>query len=118
MDAEGNSRELHTDFALDAIDFEKKEDFKMEYSKVENQSSNIANCEYFTTNFLPVKGQIIKDYSQLDSFVIYMCVGGTAEISIEGNSEAIALGQTLLIPAEVAEVKITANSAELLEVYI
>ncbi|MCC8359206.1 type I phosphomannose isomerase catalytic subunit [Salinimicrobium sediminilitoris] len=118
VDSEGNSRELHTDLALDAIDFERKEDFKMEYSREENSSTNIANCEYFTTNFLPVKGSITKDYSDLDSFVIFMCVSGEAEISIEGNSEKVFQGQTLLIPAENSEVKITANGAELLEVYV
>lgn len=118
-DAEGNSRELHTDLALEAIDFEKKEDFKMEYSKVENQSSNIARCEYFTTNFLPVFGTLTKDYSKLDSFVIYMCVSGKAKVSIDGNSEVFEKGQTLLIPAENKEVVISAESgAELLEVYV
>ncbi len=105
VDAQGNSRELHTDLALDAIDFEKKEDFKMDYTQVENHSTNIAACEYFTTNFLPVNGSLAKDYSHLDSFVIYMCVSGEAEISLSGNSEKIVRGQTLLIPAESTEVK-------------
>lgn len=118
VDAEGNSRELHTDLALDAIDFEKKDDFEMEYSQLENQSSNIVACEYFTTNFLPVKGTVTKDYSDLDSFIIYMCVSGEAEICIGDNSEKIIQGQTLLIPAENDLVKITSEGVELLEVYV
>ena len=118
VDEQGNSRELHTDLALDAIDFEKKDDFIMEYSRVENESSNIAACEYFTTNYLPVKGKINKDYSGLDSFVIYMCVSGEAEIEVDGNSEKIIQGQTLLIPAENKEVQITSKDAELLEVFV
>lgn len=118
VDAEGKSRELHTDLALDAIDFEKKEDFRLKYSKVENESSNIASCEYFTTNFLPIKGGIIKNYSGLDSFVIYMCVSGEALISINGNSEKIIQGETLLIPAENDEVRITSEAVELLEVFV
>ncbi|WP_423818311.1 type I phosphomannose isomerase catalytic subunit [Salinimicrobium sp. TIG7-5_MAKvit] len=118
VDAEGNSRELHTDLALDAIDFEKKDDFKRTYKREENHSTNIASCEYFTTNFLPVKGEIVKDYAQLDSFVIYMCVSGEAEISVSGNSEKIVQGQTLLVPAEVKEVQITSEGVELLEVFV
>ena len=118
VDAEGKSRELHTDLALDAIDFEQKEDFRLKYSKVENESSNIASCEYFTTNFLPVKGEIIKNYSGMDSFVIYMCVSGEALISINGNSEKIIQGETLLIPAENDEVRIASEAVELLEVYV
>ncbi|WP_029033812.1 type I phosphomannose isomerase catalytic subunit [Salinimicrobium terrae] len=118
VDDQGKSRELHTDLALDAIDFEKKEDFKLKYSRVENKSSSIAACEYFTTNFLPVKGNIIQDYSGLDSFVIYMCVSGEAEICVDGNSERIVQGETLLFAAEITEVKIASKGAELLEVYV
>lgn len=118
VDDEGKPRELHTDLALNAIDFEKKEDFKREYTSVENHSTNIASCEYFTTNFLPVNGSISKNYSHLDSFVIYMCVEGEAEVSIGENSERISMGETLLIPAENNEVKISAEAAELLEVFV
>lgn len=118
VDNEGNSRELHTELALDAIDFEKKDDYKLEYEHVENQSSEIASCEYFTTNYLPVKGKLKKNLSNLDSFVIYMCVSGEAKITIGSNSEELKAGESVLIPADTNEVEISAESAELLEVYI
>ncbi len=118
VDAAGQSRDLHTALALDAIDFEKKDDYKLNYSQDLNTSSEIASCEYFTTNFLPVKGQIEKNYSELDSFVIYMCVDGKAEVIIGNNSEIIGKGQSILIPACTEKVQIQAKSAELLEVYI
>ena len=118
VDSEGNSRELHTDLALDAIDFEKKEDFKLEYSRTANESSNIASCEYFTTNYLPVKGVVKKGISAIDSFVIYLCVSGKAKVTVNGNSEFIEQGQTLLIPAKIEEVEISSEGAELLEVYV
>ncbi|MCP9200509.1 class I mannose-6-phosphate isomerase [Gramella sp. GC03-9] len=118
VDSDGNSRELHTALALDAIDFEKKDDYWLEYDKETNKSSTIASCEYFTTNFLPVKGEVEKDYSALDSFVIYMCVNGMAEISIGEHSEKIKKGESLLIPAISKKFRISATEAELLEVYI
>ncbi len=119
VDTEGNSRELHTALAIDAIDFEKKDDFKLTYDKTENQSSNIASCQYFTTNYLPVRGEVKPDYSNLDSFVIYMCVSGNAEIEIKGNIEPIKKGQTVLIPAINKDVRISSSDeCELLEVYI
>ncbi|MCF4101185.1 class I mannose-6-phosphate isomerase [Gillisia sp. M10.2A] len=117
-DNDGNARELHTDLALDAIDFEKKDDFKLNYDKVENESSNIASCEYFTTNYLPVKGNLKKDYSNTDSFIIYMCVDGNAAITVNGHAEAIKQGQSILIPAENKEVLISSPGCELLEVYV
>ena len=117
-DSEGNSRELHTALAIDAIDFEKKDDFKLKFDTAENQSSNITSCQYFATNYLPVKGKLEKDYSGVDSFVIYMCVSGQSEILIDGNSEVIKQGETVLIPAENMNVEISSEEAELLEVYI
>lgn len=118
VDEKGNSRELHTDLALDAIDFDKKDDFKLKYSQEKNEPNNIAACEYFTTNFLPVEGTITRDYSNLDSFVIYMCVGGEAEIVVGGTSERLIQGETLLIPAENSEAQISSKGVELLEVCI
>lgn len=118
VDEEGHSRDLHTALALDAIDFEKKNDYKLNYTGTLNSSSQIASCEYFTTNFLPVKGEIQKDYSKLDSFVIYMCVEGNAEISINDHSENLKKGQSLLIPASTEKVDIQAINADLLEIYI
>lgn len=118
VDAKGQSRDLHTALALDAIDFKKKDDYKLNYEEKINSSSEIASCEYFTTNFLPVKGELEKDYSNLDSFVIYMCVEGKAEISINDHSENLKKGQSLLIPASVEKVKLKADLAEILEVYI
>ena len=117
-DNEGQSRELHTALALDAIDFEKKDDYRLHYEQRENTSSEIASCKYFTTNFLPVKGELTKDYSSLDSFVIYMCVEGSANIQIGNNSESIRKGETVLIPAKTEKLSITTDSAELLEIYI
>ncbi len=118
VNAEGQHRELHTALALDAIDFGKKDDYQLNYEKKVNSSSEIASCEYFTTNFLKVKGEIVKDCSSLDSFLIYMCVEGNAQISIGGNSERIEKGQSLLIPASTGELKIIADDVELLEIYI
>lgn len=71
VDEKGESRELHTELALEAMDFKRKEDFKRDYPRVNNNSTNIVDCEYFTTNFLPVNGRLVKDYS-LDSF-LYIC---------------------------------------------
>lgn len=118
VDDEGNSRELHTALAIDAIDFEKKDDYQLSYEKKENQSSEVASCEYFTTNYLPVNGDVQKDYSELDSFVIYMCVDGEVKIDAGKHSEILQKGESLLLPAILNDIKITGSGAELLEVFI
>lgn len=118
VDEKGIPRELHTELALDTIKFDQKSDFKLDFARNLNQASRILECKYFTTNFLPVAGTITRDNTSLDSFVIYMCVKGLAEVSVNGNSESIAMGQTLLIPAENKEVLISSEAADLLEVFV
>ncbi|MGY6648838.1 type I phosphomannose isomerase catalytic subunit [Wenyingzhuangia sp. IMCC45574] len=118
VDSDGNSRELHTELALDALDYKFNNDFKCSYETLSNESSNIASCEYFTTNFLKVEGEVAKNYSLLDSFVIFMCVDGSVEITIGENKEVVKKGGTLLIPAKEKLVSLKAETAEVLEVYI
>jgi len=118
LDSEGNSRDLHNELALDAIDFKKKNDYKLTYKKKTNISSEIVSCKYFITNYLPVIGAVRKDYSKLDSFVIFMCVNGASKITLDGSSEILKKGESILIPACAHRIEIEAENSELLEVYI
>jgi mannose-6-phosphate isomerase len=117
-DDQGIPRELHTDLALDAIDFEVRDDFKLTYENRANTISNITNNPYFITNFLSVKEKLIRNHRDLDSFVIYMCMKGKALISVNNHSEEIEKGETLLIPASSKEVEILTENSEFLEIYI
>lgn len=117
-DDKGNSRELHTKLALDAINFKKNDGYKLSFAKKKNQSANIISCKYFTINILTIKGNLEMDYSSIDSFIIYMCIEGTCTISTSNNSETIQIGETILIPACNNQVKLVSESCELLEVYI
>ncbi|MFI2743113.1 type I phosphomannose isomerase catalytic subunit [Zhouia sp. PK063] len=113
-DKNGNLRELHTDLALDAMDYEKKDDFKVSYETELNQPNNMVTCPYFTTNYVHVEGNVTQDLSDRDSFTIYMCVDGKVEVS----GETINKGETILIPANMEEVSLLADNAKVLEVYI
>lgn len=116
-DDKGNERELHNDLAIDAINFEMENNFKIEYGKMENESNKMVSCPYFATNFLHIN-KTIKRENNHDSFMIYMCVDGEAAITIEGFSEIIKKGETILIPAALQHFEIDSNNAKLLEVYI
>jgi len=59
------------------------------------------------------------DYSNLDSFVIYMCVEGRAVLVYNGTSYSLNKGETILLPAAINEVKLMANeTSRVLEVYL
>ncbi len=119
-DDKGNLRELHTDLALDAIDFSYLEDYKTKYSAEPNKSTEIVSCKYFTTNILEFDKTIEKDYFQIDSFVIYITLEGNFEIETEAGIEKVGKGETVLIPANIDLLKIKPinGSVKLLEVYI
>lgn len=113
----GNERELHTDLAIDAIGFDMPNNFRVKYSKKPNQSNEMVSCPYFTTSYLKVDQEIQKENTH-DSFVIYICVEGEAQIKTETYSEVIKKGETLLVPAAISSYQISANDATLLEVYL
>lgn len=120
VDAQGNGRELHTDLALDALDFSKTGSCKLTYGNQENVSNQMYSCQYFTTNKLNITQEINKNISDNDSFIVYMCVEGEGRVSIGGNNENLQKGETVLIPAKSDQVffKPTSNNFQLLEIYI
>ena len=118
-DIDGNYRELHTEKALEVIDFSAKAPYKTPYLKEENISNEVVSCPYFTTNVLPVDREIKVDLSSKDSFVIYMCVQGEVAFEYKKQREIIKKGETILVPACINEVKILPKeSSELLEIFI
>ncbi|MCR8666418.1 class I mannose-6-phosphate isomerase [Aestuariibaculum sp. M13] len=117
VDDQGNERELHNDLAIDAIDFNMPDNFRVTYKKTENTSNEMVSCPYFTTSYLKVT-ETLKKENKEDSFLIYMCVEGDAEISANGVSETIKKGETLLLPAAIKDFEIHAKDATLLEVYV
>lgn len=117
-DKNGNLRELHTEQALDAIDYNKKDDFKVEYKNDKNTVNDMVDCPYFKTDFLDLNSDLTQDVTDRDSFTIFMCVGGSATIANENGSVEIKKGETTLLPAASNTIKITTQGAKLLEVTI
>ena len=116
---DGTFRDLHTEEAIDAIDYNVKENYKTEYSKVNNIPSEIVSCPYFTTNVLPISKNVQINHSDKDSFVIYMCVKGEVEFTCHNIQEKLSYGETILVPASMKEFEISSIvNSELLEVFI
>ncbi|HFS67182.1 MAG TPA: mannose-6-phosphate isomerase [Flavobacteriia bacterium] len=118
-DKDGNSRDLHTNEALDALDFKVYDSYKTSYSVKENESQKIVECGYFTTEIISVIGSVKKDFTKRDSFTIFMNVSGAAEIRYDNQKMSVNYGETVLIPNCLNHLEIVStNKAELLEVYI
>jgi mannose-6-phosphate isomerase len=119
VDEEGKSRELHTGMALEAIDFNPVDSYRTHYRHTLNKPATLVDCPFFTTNLLELDQQTIKDYSALDSFVIYICVEGKVEIQAGEEHVSLTIGELVLLPATTEGVSLVPNpNIKILEVYI
>jgi len=120
-DKNGNERELHTELAKEAINFTVYPEYKTLYTPKKDEPVELVTCNYFTTSVYDLTEPMTTDYSELDSFVIYICLEGTANIcNEEGEETTIKAGETILIPASTQEVYIKPgeNGVKFLETYV
>ncbi|QGK76916.1 type I phosphomannose isomerase catalytic subunit [Flavobacterium sp. SLB02] len=114
-DAQGNTRELHVDLALDAINYNKVHTQKKYETKV-NTSNVVVDCPYFTTNFIALENKVEVAKSG-ETFTVYMCIEGSFKIEFEGFRQTYIKGDTVLVPAEI-NAFILSGKASILEIYI
>ncbi len=119
-DSEGNTRELHTEEALDVINFSASENPKTEYTAVLNQEVPLVSCEYFTTDLLEIDQSVAFTHNAESSFTAFMCVEG--EVIIKGESfedVAVKKGESVLVPAGLKSFELNPSSkSRLLKVSI
>ena len=119
VDDEGNSRELHVQEALEAIDFDHQTDnFKVEYQPQLNKTVKLVRSQYFNTSLLEFDQPLSKSFVEIDSFVIYMCLDGQILLAYGDERERLETGEVVLIPAEMEEIQLLpARKSKVLEVY-
>ena len=130
---DGQPRELHTELAKDAIDYNVVENYKTEYERKLNKPVCISECQFFTVKLLEINRGFHRKLFKYDSFIIYMCLEGNCTIKVlstrgfDGDMPMIrevhlSKGNSCLVPAAVADIMITPMNEEgrtkLLEVYI
>jgi mannose-6-phosphate isomerase len=119
VDDKGNKRELHTQEALAAIDYHYYGEYKTKYQPEKNETVELVKCPYFTTNVLDFSESTSKDYSNLDSFVIHVCVAGDYVLMADGKEYPVKMGESILLPKTIDAVELkTNNGFKILESYI
>lgn len=100
VDVNGKPRELHTDLAMDAIDYTVSENYRTEYDREARGDVKLLKCRYFEVHKINVDGAIDIDSNLCDSFRIIMCLDGKVEaIDNFGNTTSLRQGETMLVPA-------------------
>jgi mannose-6-phosphate isomerase len=115
VDANGNSRELHTELALEAINY-KKVNSKINYLKTVNKNNSVIENTYFTTNLIPLEGNYSWKKSK-EAFTVFMCTEGTFSIVIDNEVFDYEKGDTVLIPAIIKSLFLN-GEATILEISI
>lgn len=120
MGADGKPRELHTDLALEAMDFNYYDNYRTHYTLQRNEASSLVKCDYFTTNIMELDQPRQRDLIELDSFIVYMCLDGKVELFYdEIDSVGLEKGESVLVPASIGHLAYKPHpTAKLLEVYV
>jgi mannose-6-phosphate isomerase len=116
----GQKRELHTDMAVDAIDYRHYDHYKTHYEQKQNESVNAVTSDYFVTNVLTFTQEVLHDYTHIDSFVILICVAGALTVEAPGGYNVpLKMGQCVLIPASINTVTLIPDGdMTVLETYV
>jgi mannose-6-phosphate isomerase len=115
VDANGKGRELHTELALEAINYNKT-DSKIHYKIIENQLVSMVKCSFFTTKILELTATYLWQKKQ-EAFTVFMCTEGHFELQYNEEVFQYKKGDTLLIPAIISEITLK-GTATLLEISI
>ncbi|MBC8320198.1 MAG: class I mannose-6-phosphate isomerase [Bacteroidetes bacterium] len=118
LDEQGITRKLHTQEALDAIDFEKHDSYRTHYSSEINQTNEIVSCDKFTINLVYFDRAIHKDLITLDSFIIYIGVEGSTILIWDEGEIKIDVGESVIVPALISQIELVPKTtSKLLEVF-
>jgi mannose-6-phosphate isomerase len=119
VDNNGMPRELHIDEALEAIHFKENEKYKIEYDEKFNTTSNLFRSEFFNINAIHFDKPLQKNYTNIDSFIVYICVEGEVHLFGDNFHEVLYAGETALVPATIPEINLVPNGiSKVLEVYV
>ena len=83
VDANGNGRELHTELALDAINYQTTPS-KIDYKEEVNKSTTVVDCPYFVTNIIALQETFIWKRTK-QAFTVFMCTNGQFEMIVNGE---------------------------------
>lgn len=120
LEADGKPRELHTEWAKEAIDFNANPIPRENSTIVQNETQELRSTPYFTINRLSIDRKVERDFYVYDTFRVYFCVEGNVQLHTEGNElVSISKGELVLVPASIQTAFLEPKSkCKLLEIYI
>ena len=121
---DGKPRELHTELALEAIDFNVEDEYGTLYNEASNRANPCIESPFFKVRVVNTTGPFHRNLVKYDSFIITMCIDGDCELRIRQTGDSVLLrkGHTCLVPACIADYDVLPQNKEgktrLLDAYI
>lgn len=119
---DGKPRQLHTELAAKALDFNVHDDYRTQYFPDADRASHCIDSPFFSVRVVEMTGPFHRNLLKYDSFVITMCLKGDCQIAIRATGATLTLheGHSCLIPAAIADYDVTplTGSTRLLDAYI
>lgn len=102
---DGKLRELHTELAAQALDYEVERNYRTDYPQLDNRAVLIVDSPYFSVRVLELNDRFHRNLLKYDSFIITMCIEGDCKLRIRSTGDGIILkeGHSALIPAAIAD---------------
>ena len=102
---DGKPRELHTELASQAIDYEVYPEYKTEHREDVDAANELLNTPYFSIKVIETTKPFHRDMIKFDSFVILMCLEGDCKVRVRSTGDEVTIpeGYSCLIPAAVAD---------------
>lgn len=118
-DKHGHYRELHTDFAIDAIDFDVSYDYQINYHPDRTGAQELLHTAYFKTDYVYLTQSQNFEFQLNEQFVVLMCVEGKAQVCASDTVQyELQMGETIFVPACVEKIILSSAHARLLKVTI
>ena len=119
---DGKPRELHTELAAQALNYEVQDEYRTQYEKERDRANKILKCPYFSVRVTDVTSPFHRNLIKYDSFIITSCIQGVCRIVSRVNGSEITLreGYSTLIPAFIADFDVIpqTSSCRLLDSFI
>jgi len=102
---DGRPRELHTELAAQAIDYEVYPEYRTEHQETMDNRDKCLDTPYFSIRIIEASQPFHRNVVKYDSFFILMNLRGDCTIRIRSTEDKILLpeGASCLIPAAIAD---------------
>lgn len=120
---DGKPRELHTQLAAQALDFNVYDEYRTIYPKDYDRANRCISSPFFNVRMVDISSMFHRNLKKYDSFIISMCIKGSCCLVVRDTGYAITLceGHSCLIPACIADydvIPLNGEKVQLLDAFI